>query len=175
RGSPEQVIDGWRYFGYEPEEGQTDVDMARRHTEAFLNALRGEGFAKPNPTPMFPNPKGLLRVEPHSEGLRERIWWGAGSGATAEWAGTMGMNLQSSTLVYDETGERLPAQQASQIRKYREAWKAAGHSREPRVSVSRSIFALTNDKDRAYFGQDGGSSDQIGHIDDFRGIFGRRY
>ena len=86
RGSPEQVIDGWRYFGYAPAEGESDADMARRHTEVFLEVLRGEGFAKPNPRPMFPNPPGLLRLEPHSEGLRERIWWGAGTNATAEWA-----------------------------------------------------------------------------------------
>ena len=98
RGSPEQVIDGWRYFGYAPPEGKTDADMARRHTEVFLDVLRGEGFAKPNPRPMFPNPPGLLRLEPYSEGLRERIWWGAGSSATAEWAAKIGMNLQSSTL-----------------------------------------------------------------------------
>src|SRR6187399_3051679 len=68
RGSPEQVIDGWRYFGYQPEEGMTHADMARRHTQVFLDALSGEGFARPNPRPMFPNPQGLLRPEPHSEG-----------------------------------------------------------------------------------------------------------
>ena len=53
RGSPEQVIDGFRYFGYAPTEGQTDADMARQHTEVFLQALSGAGFAEPNPTPMF--------------------------------------------------------------------------------------------------------------------------
>ena len=152
RGSPEQVIDGWRYFGYAPAEGKTDADMARHHTEVFLDVLRGQGFAKPNPRPMFPNPTGLLRLEPYAEGLRERIWWGAGSSATAEWAAKIGMNLQSSTLIYDETGEPLHIQQAGQIRKFREAWKAAGHTRQPRVSVSRSIFALMDDRDRAYFG-----------------------
>ena len=68
RGSPEQVIDGWRYFGYAPPEGETDADMARRHTEVFLEVLRGQGFAKPNPRPMFANPPGLLRLEPYSEG-----------------------------------------------------------------------------------------------------------
>src|SRR6202171_4635824 len=61
RGSPEQVIDGFRYFGYVQPEGTTDADMARRHTEVFLEVLRGQGFAKPNPRPMFPNPPGLLR------------------------------------------------------------------------------------------------------------------
>ena len=104
RGSPEQVIDGFRYFGYAPPRGQTDADMARTHTEAFLQALSGVGFAQPNPSPMFPNPPGLLRPEPHSPGLRDRIWWGAGSRATAEWAGTQGMNLMSSTLLTEDAG-----------------------------------------------------------------------
>src|SRR6202043_1810320 len=76
RGSPEQVIDGWRHFGYQPAEVQNDADMGRRHAEDFLELLRGEGFARPNPRPMFPNPPGLLRLEPFSEGLRDRIWWG---------------------------------------------------------------------------------------------------
>jgi alkanesulfonate monooxygenase SsuD/methylene tetrahydromethanopterin reductase-like flavin-dependent oxidoreductase (luciferase family) len=176
RGSPEQVIDGWRYFGYAPPEGMTDADMARRHTEVLLEVLRGEGFARPNPRPMFPNPPGLLRLEPYSEGLRERIWWGAGSDGTAEWAAKLGMNLQSSTLKYDESGDPLHIQQAKQIRGFREAWKAAGHAREPRVSVSRSIFALTDDRDRAYFGRDNENEDTIGYLgDNTRAVFGRSY
>ena len=113
-------------------------------------------------SPMFPNPPGLLRLEPHSEGLRERIWWGAGSNATAVWAAKLGMNLQSSTLKNDETGEPFHVQQAAQIRAYRAAWKEAGHAREPRVSVSRSIFALIDDRDRAYFGTGGEGEDQVG-------------
>jgi alkanesulfonate monooxygenase SsuD/methylene tetrahydromethanopterin reductase-like flavin-dependent oxidoreductase (luciferase family) len=176
RGSPEQVIDGWRYFGYEPAEGQTDADMGRRHGEVLLELLRGQGFAKPNPRPMFPNPPGLLRVEPHSEGLRERIWWGAASNATAVWAAKLGMNLQSSTLKNDETGQPFHIQQAEQIRAYRDAWKETGHSREPRVSVSRSIFALVDDRDRSYFGRGNDEQDQIGFIDEnTRAIFGRSY
>ena len=176
RGSPEQVIDGWRYFGYQPQEGMSDADMGRRHAEVFLDVLKGEGFAEPNPRPMFPNPPGLLRLEPHSEGLRERIWWGASSNATAVWAAKLGMNLQSSTLKDDETGEPFHVQQAAQIRAYRDAWKEAGHSRTPRVSVSRSIFALVDDRDRAYFGRGGKEEDSIGFIDDkTRAIFGRSY
>jgi alkanesulfonate monooxygenase SsuD/methylene tetrahydromethanopterin reductase-like flavin-dependent oxidoreductase (luciferase family) len=176
RGSPEQVLDGWRYFGYVPPEGTTDAEMARRHTEVLLEVLRGEGFARPNPRSMFPNPPGLLRLEPYSEGLRERIWWGAGSDGTAEWAAKLGMNLQSSTLKYDESGEPLHIQQAKQIRGFREAWKAAGHAREPRVSVSRSIFALMDDRDRAYFGRGNENEDTIGYLgDNTRAVFGRSY
>ena len=176
RGSPEQVIDGWRHFGYVPGEGEAGADLARRHAEVLLDVLRGEGFAQPNPRPMFPNPPGLLRLEPHSEGLRDRIWWGASSNRTAVWAAELGMNLQSSTLKDDETGEPFHVQQADQIRTYREAWKRAGHARAPRVSVSRSIFALVDDRDRAYFGTGNDDQDKIGFIDEqTRAIFGRSY
>jgi alkanesulfonate monooxygenase SsuD/methylene tetrahydromethanopterin reductase-like flavin-dependent oxidoreductase (luciferase family) len=176
RGSPEQVIDGWRYFGYAPAEGQTDADMARRNTDLLLDVLRGEGFARPNPRPMFANPPGLLRVEPHAEGLRERLWWGASSNATAAWAAERGMNLQSSTLKNDENGQPFHVQQAEQIRIFREAWKAAGHARKPRVSVSRSIFALVDDRDYAYFGHRSETEDTIGNIDEkTRAIFGKSY
>jgi alkanesulfonate monooxygenase SsuD/methylene tetrahydromethanopterin reductase-like flavin-dependent oxidoreductase (luciferase family) len=176
RGSPEQVIDGWRYFGHRPNEGEDDAAMGRSHAEKFLELLDGKGFAKPNPRPMFPNPPGLLRLEPFSEGLRERIWWGSATNATAVWAAKLGMNLQSSTLKFDESGEPLHVQQAAQIRAYRKAWVEAGHKRVPRVSVSRSIFPLMNDLDRAYFGTDEEQKDQIGFLDaTTRAVFGRSY
>ncbi|MEJ1972960.1 MAG: LLM class flavin-dependent oxidoreductase [Lacunisphaera sp.] len=176
RGSPEQVIDGWKHFGHQPRAGEDDAAMGRRHAETFLELLDGKGFAKPNPRPMFPNPPGLLRLEPFSTGLRERIWWGSATNATAVWAAKKGMNLQSSTLKFDESGEPFHVQQAKQIRAYRAAWKEAGHKRAPRVSVSRSIFPLMNDLDRAYFGEDGESQDQIGFLDGTtRAVFGRGY
>src|SRR5947209_17490448 len=61
RGSPEQVIDGFRLFGYPPAEGETDADMARRHAEVFLQLLNGEGFARPNPRRRFPTAPAPLR------------------------------------------------------------------------------------------------------------------
>jgi alkanesulfonate monooxygenase SsuD/methylene tetrahydromethanopterin reductase-like flavin-dependent oxidoreductase (luciferase family) len=175
RGSPEQVIDGYRYFGYVPAEGTSSADMAREHTRAFLEVLKGDGFAEPNPRPMFPNPPGLLRVEPYSEGLRERIWWGAGTRQTAEWAGEQGMNLMSSTLLTEDTGVPFHQLQAEQIERFRKAWAGAGHAREPRVSVSRSIFPIVNDLDRAYFGRESNSQDQVGFIDGGKARFGKTY
>src|SRR6202167_5085611 len=176
RGSPEQVIEGWRFFGYAPQEGQSDADMAREHAKVFLEVIQGNGFAQPNPRPMFPNPPGLLRLEPYSEGLRERIWWGASSQKTAVWAAELGMNLQSSTLITNESDKPFHLQQAEQIQAFRDAWQKAGHEREPRVSVSRSIFALVDDRDRAYFGRRNQDSDEIGFIDaETQAIFGRTY
>ncbi|GAW48301.1 MULTISPECIES: LLM class flavin-dependent oxidoreductase [unclassified Nocardioides] len=175
RGSPEQVIDGYQYFGYVPAEGADHAAMARQHTQVFLKVIEGEGFAEPNPRPMFPNPPGLLRVEPHSPGLRDRIWWGAGSRATAEWTAELGMNLMSSTLLTEDTGVPFHQLQAEQIQMFRDAWKAAGHEREPRVSVSRSIFPIVSDMDRAYFGGESRSQDQVGAIDGELARFGKSY
>jgi len=176
RGSPEQVIEGYRHFGYAPTDGEDDGAMARRQSQVFLDLLAGNGFAEPNPRPMFPNPPGLLRLEPHSPRLRDRIWWGAATNATAAWAATLGMNMQTSTLKFDESGQPLHLQQAEQIDAFRTAWREAGHAREPRVSVSRSIFPLVDDRDRAYFGQAQQGTDQIGYLDETtRAVFGRTY
>ena len=119
---------------------------------------------------------GLPRLEPPSEVLRERIWWGAASQQTATWAAGLGLNLQSSTLINNESDKPFHVQQAEQIQAFRDAWKEAGHEREPRVSVSRSIFALTDDRDRAFFGRRNQDTDEIGFIDaQTQAIFGRTY
>jgi alkanesulfonate monooxygenase SsuD/methylene tetrahydromethanopterin reductase-like flavin-dependent oxidoreductase (luciferase family) len=175
RGSPEQVIDGFRYFGYTPEEGSDHAAMARQHTQVFLEVIKGGGFAQPNPRPMFPNPPGLLRIEPHSPGLSDRIWWGAGSRRTAEWTGEQGLNLMSSTLLTEDTGVPFHQLQAEQIQRFQDSWKAAGHQRSPRVSVSRSIFPIVSDLDRAYFGDAAGSQDQVGYLDGGPARFGKTY
>jgi alkanesulfonate monooxygenase SsuD/methylene tetrahydromethanopterin reductase-like flavin-dependent oxidoreductase (luciferase family) len=176
RGSPEQVIDGFRHFGYDPAEGDpVGADMAREHADVFLRLLEGDGFAEPNPQPMFPNPPGLLRLEPYSPGLRDRIWWGAGTRATAEWTARQGLNLMSSTLLTEASGVPFHALQAEQIQRFRDAWTAAGHQREPRISVSRSIFPIVNDLDRMYFGRSD-DQDHVGYIDpQTLATFGRTY
>jgi len=177
RGSPEQVIDGWRYFGYPAaDDDPSGAEAAREKMLLILQLLDGQGFAQPNPRPMFPNPPGLLRLEPHSAGLRQRMWWGAGSDATARWAAEHGMNLMSSTLKNDESGEPFHVQQAKQIREFRAEWAKHDHGFEPRVSVSRSVFAITNDEDRRYFLGSGDRDDSFGQIDEqTRAVFGRSY
>jgi alkanesulfonate monooxygenase SsuD/methylene tetrahydromethanopterin reductase-like flavin-dependent oxidoreductase (luciferase family) len=149
--------------------------MARNHTQLFLDVLEGKGFAQPNPRPMFANPPGLLRLEPYSEGLRDRIWWGAGSRATAEWTAEQGMNLMSSTLLTEDTGVPFHRLQAEQIQRFRAAWTAAGHEREPRVSVSRSIFPIVSELDRQLFWRERHSTDQVGHLDGGDARFGKTY
>ncbi len=175
RGSPETALRGYESFGYVPEEGSTDADMARQHTAVFLAAIEGAGVAQADP--QMTGQTGLLAIEPQSPGLRERIWWGAGTRATAVWTAEQGLNLMSSTLLTEDTGVPFDELQAEQIRMYREAWAAAGWERKPRVSVSRSILPLIDDATRHYFGlrAQADAKDQVGYLDGGLARFGRSY
>lgn len=174
RGSPETVVRGYEAFGYTGSEDPRGADLAREHFDLFLRAIDGEGLAERDPHSPFGGGHGLQRIEPHSAGLRSRVWWGAGNGDSAEWAGRTGVNLMSSTLLTSADGRPFDLLQAEQIDRFRAAWREAGHAGEPRVSVSRSIFPITTAEDEMYFGgrQDG---DQIGVIDGIRSTFGKTY
>ncbi len=177
RGSPETVVRGYEAFGYTGSHDPRGADLAREHFDLFLRAIAGEGLAERDASGPFGGgvaAAGMQGVEPHSPGLRSRVWWGAGSRDTAEWAGRIGVNLMSSTLLTEADGRPLDVLQADQIGAFRTAWRAAGHPGEPRVSVSRSVFPLVTAEDRLYFGgrQDG---DQIGIIDGVRATFGKTY
>ena len=175
RGSPETADKGYESFGFVPEEGETDADMARNHTELFRAAIAGAGLAYSNPR--MTGQHVPLAIEPRSETLAERIWWGAGSRATAAWTAEQGMNLMSSTLLTEDTGVPLSELQAEQVRLFRDTWKQAGHEREPRVSVSRSILPIIDDETRRYFGlrAQADAHDQVGYIGDELARFGRSY
>ncbi|TPW70828.1 LLM class flavin-dependent oxidoreductase [Schumannella sp. 10F1B-5-1] len=180
RGSPETAIDGWRSFGYAPADGgegpAAEAQMARDKTEVLLAALDGAGVAMSNPA--MTGQSRPVPIEPRSEGLRDRIWWGAGSRATAVTAAELGMNLMSSTLLTEDTGVPLGELQAEQIQLFRDAWAAAGHERTPRVSISRSILPIIDDETRHWFGlrAEADSQDQVGHLDATTvARFGRSY
>jgi alkanesulfonate monooxygenase SsuD/methylene tetrahydromethanopterin reductase-like flavin-dependent oxidoreductase (luciferase family) len=172
RGSPETVLRGAESFGYRPADGETDADAARRKTQLFLEAIRGAVVARTDPART--GVSAGLTIQPQSPGLADRIWWGSGTRATGQWAAQMGMNLQSSTLLSEDTGVPFDQLQAEQIRLYREAWADQGWPREARVSVSRSVLPITEDIDRVYFGEQG-HDDQIGLLDGARSRFGRTF
>lgn len=174
RGSPESVVKGYEAFGYTGAEDPRGADLAREHFATFLRAIEGEGMADRDPTSPFGGGVGRQQIEPQSPGLRSRVWWGAGNRETAEWAGRVGVNLMSSTLLTEANGQPFDVLQAEQIDAFRSAWRTAGHPGEPRVSVSRSIFPITTEEDRLYFG---GRTDQdgIGYIDGFRSTFSKTY
>ncbi|GAA2881765.1 LLM class flavin-dependent oxidoreductase [Pseudonocardia halophobica] len=176
RGSPEIALNGAESFGYRPGDGQTAADLARAKTELFLAAIDGAAVATTDP--QRSGVRAGLAVQPQAPGLRERIWWGSGTRGTAVWAAGRGMNLQSSTLLSEDTGEPFDRLQAEQIRAYRAAWAehdhGHDHGRTPRVSVSRSVLPVTTDLDRRFFGTHG-EGDQVGLLEGVRARFGRTY
>jgi alkanesulfonate monooxygenase SsuD/methylene tetrahydromethanopterin reductase-like flavin-dependent oxidoreductase (luciferase family) len=177
RGSPEIALRGAESFGYVNAEGETDSDSTRRKTETFLAAIRGAAVAHTDPART--GVSGGLAIQPQSPGLAERIWWGSGTRATAQWAAAAGLNLQSSTLLSEDTGVPFDQLQAEQIQLYRAAWaeqQRAGQEqgREPLVSVSRSVLPITEDIDRMYFGGQA-HDDQVGLLEGVRSRFGRTF
>ncbi|MDQ1513348.1 MAG: hypothetical protein QOC59_1190, partial [Microbacteriaceae bacterium] len=175
RGSPEPALRGAEAFGYVPAEGETDADDARRKVQVFRAAIEGAGVVAANPR--MTGQSGALAIQPQSPGLSRRIWWGSGTRATARWVGEQGMNLQSSTLLTEDTGVPFDELQAEQIGEYRRAWSEAGHDWTPRVSVSRSVLPITSDEDRMYFGEraEEDAQDQVGYLDGGLARFGRSY
>ncbi len=172
RGSPEPAYRGADAFGYAPPEGTTDADYARTKTALFRAAIAGAGVVRAD-AGGGPS-QDLLAIQPQSPGLTERIWWGSGSRETAAWAGEQGMNLMSSTLLLEDTSVPFDQLQAEQIALFREAWAAAGHERQPRVSVSRSVLPIASDLDRRLFGHEDGQ-DKVGWLDGALSRFGRPY
>lgn len=174
RGSPESALRGYEAFGYTGSSDPRGADLARDKFSDFWAAINGEKVVDADPKQA---PSGSrLAIEPLSPTLPAHIWWGSGSRATAEWTGRAGLNLMSSTLVTEATGQPFHELQAEQIQLYRDAYRGAGHTRTPRVSVSRSIFPLINEVDAAYFGADrDGSFDQVGIIDGLQSTFGKTY
>jgi alkanesulfonate monooxygenase SsuD/methylene tetrahydromethanopterin reductase-like flavin-dependent oxidoreductase (luciferase family) len=167
RGSPEPAWRGAESFGY-----SVDPDAARQKVEIFRAAIAGAGVVRPD---VGGQPgQGALSIQPQSPGLPDRIWWGSGSRDTAVWAGEQGMNLMSSTLLLEDTQVPFDELQAEQIGLFHDAWTKAGHEREPRVSVSRSVLPITSDLDRRLFGGDA-NEDQVGYLDGAMARFGRTY
>ena len=121
-------------------------------------------------------PGHRLAIEPLSPALRDRIWWGAGSRESAEQVGAQGLNLMSSTLLTEATGQPFDELQREQIDRFRAAYREAGHTGAPRVSVSRSVFPIVSEQDELYFGlRSRENTDQIGVIDGMRSTFGKTY
>ncbi len=80
------------------------------------------------------------RVQPHSPGLRGRMWYGAGSLASARWAGEHSMNLLTSSVVKAEESQDFAEVQLSQVRAFRAAHPAGAAAR-----VSQGLVVIPTD------------------------------
>jgi alkanesulfonate monooxygenase SsuD/methylene tetrahydromethanopterin reductase-like flavin-dependent oxidoreductase (luciferase family) len=114
-------------------------DFGYGRVERLLSAVRGQRVTT------FSGREGIEewsdRVEPHSPGLADRLWYGGASRRSAEWAGDHGMNfLTSSVLKVDAGGFTRPdfaTLQAEQIRAFRE--------RHPEGRVSQGLVVIPTD------------------------------
>jgi len=98
--------------------------------------LRGDGFAKPNPQPMVPNPPAAAPRTIFRRPARAHSWLGCRP-PTPQRSGRqmIGLTLQSSRIKNDETVKAFHVSRPPD-RAYRAAGTEAGQTREPRVSVS---------------------------------------
>jgi alkanesulfonate monooxygenase SsuD/methylene tetrahydromethanopterin reductase-like flavin-dependent oxidoreductase (luciferase family) len=167
RGSPEHAWRGAEAFGY-----SMDSKDVRAKTARFQAAIAGEGMVHADAGGR-PG-EAMLAIQPQSPGLSDRIWWGSGTRASAVWTAEQGMNLMSSTLLLEDTQVPFDELQLEQIDMFLMAWRDAGHAREPRVSVSRTVLPITSDFDRQLFGKDD-AGDQVGWLDGGIARFGRSY
>ncbi len=115
--------------------------------------LKGDGFAAAEPAPDVPEPAWAAARRAALGGPARAHLVGRGTNATAEWAAKLGDEPAKLDAQDRRERQAVPRAAGGAIRVFREAWKAAGHTREPRVSVSRSIFALVDDR-RVYSGRD---------------------
>jgi alkanesulfonate monooxygenase SsuD/methylene tetrahydromethanopterin reductase-like flavin-dependent oxidoreductase (luciferase family) len=133
-----------KVFGQAPSDGH---DQARRRLAGFLRGISGETVGEVS------DPAGMvavgtpLRVRPHSPGLTDRIWYGAGSVASARFTGEQGLRLLLSTILSGDVVD-FGAELAAAIGAYRAAHTGPSPSR---VAVARSVLpATTTELARTY-------------------------
>lgn len=140
--------DGWKDALY-PETAEAE-DFSKRRVDRLVQAVRGDevaSFETIENTEEFTN-----RVQPHAEGLVNRLWYGSGSRASTQWAAESGLNLLSSSVISAETSEDFDENQRSQFDLYRSHYRdVLGGT--PRISQGLVVIptdSATEDQKRRY-------------------------
>jgi alkanesulfonate monooxygenase SsuD/methylene tetrahydromethanopterin reductase-like flavin-dependent oxidoreductase (luciferase family) len=113
-------------------------DFGYERVERLLSFVRGEKASDFSGTLGFENFSD--RIQPHSAGLARRMWYGAASLRSAQWAGEHGMNLLTSSVVKAEESEDFAEIQLSQIRVFR-----AHHPDGEKARVSQGLVVIPTD------------------------------
>ena len=161
RGTPPAAVDALELFGARPQRDPSSPEDARQRTDLFRRAIAGQPIAHSTSTAAAPD----MRIEPRSPGLANRIWWGAASPPTSQWAGEQGMNIVSSSIMLADDGRPFHIQQADQFRTYRTAYAASGLTTGGNIAVLRSVYPITTSEDRRYFGEGDTGRDGTGLIE----------
>jgi alkanesulfonate monooxygenase SsuD/methylene tetrahydromethanopterin reductase-like flavin-dependent oxidoreductase (luciferase family) len=130
--------------------GGVDTDArteGQRRLARFLSAVAGETIHTVTEARGIGGPPAgtALKVTPHSPGLRERIWYGSGSLASATTAARQGLRLITGTILHDvPAGVSFPEHQAQLIAAYRAEWAATHGTPAPPVAVAASVLPATD-------------------------------
>jgi alkanesulfonate monooxygenase SsuD/methylene tetrahydromethanopterin reductase-like flavin-dependent oxidoreductase (luciferase family) len=121
------------------------LDLSHRRLERLLHNLRGHYIGDPDTVIHSPGNVQRPRIQPHSPGLVDRVWYGAASRSSARWAGATGVNLLLGNVSFADHTDDFSASQVDQIATYRQHLPAG---RTPRIALGRVILP-TDSADRA--------------------------
>ena len=124
-------------------------DFSYARVERLLRFVGGE------PASDFSGMQGIEvysdRVQPHAPGLRDRIWYGAASVKSAQWAGERGLNLLASSVVRaEESDADFASIQLSHINAFRQHHPAGKRARVSQGLVVIPTDSATPDQRRKY-------------------------
>jgi len=120
-----------------PDTGDLE-DFSYQRVARLLSHVAGERAATFSGTMGFEQFSDT--VQPHSPGLRGRLWYGGASLASARWAGEHGMNFLTSSVVKAEEAEDFAEVQKSHILAFRGAHPDGGKAR-----VSQGLVVIPTD------------------------------
>ncbi|MCS5734093.1 LLM class flavin-dependent oxidoreductase [Herbiconiux daphne] len=132
-------FDDYKDALYPPPGGWEQQDLG------YDRLLRLRSFLRGDPVSDFSGREGIEeyseRVEPHSPGLADRLWYGAASLRSARWAGENGFRLLTSSVIANENGTAdFASNQSAQITEYRTL-----HPAGPDARVSQGLVVIPTD------------------------------
>ena len=124
-------------------------EEAQHRMGRLRNAIAGTAVAHSGAGYMSIPADSDLHVMPHSAGLSDRVWYGAGSLGSAIRTGSQGLDIHVSTLNTEETGDSFSLGQAKQLQAYKAAFaeSEAGSRRSPRIAAGRIILPMLTPSD----------------------------
>ncbi|MFD6102527.1 LLM class flavin-dependent oxidoreductase [Nocardia salmonicida] len=137
------VFDGdWRNF-----------DLSYGRVARLLENLRGDYLGDADTVIHSPGNTQRPRLQPHSPGLADRVWYGGGSIRSVHWTAENGLNLLSGNVVFGDASDDFTTSQLTLIADYR---RLIDPARPARVAVGRVIVPFdsadhaTRERYRAY-------------------------
>ncbi|MBF4572537.1 LLM class flavin-dependent oxidoreductase [Herbiconiux sp. VKM Ac-1786] len=110
----------------------------------YERLLRFRDFVRGDVVSDFSGRQGIEEfadtVQPHAEGLADRLWYGGGSSRSASWAGENGFHFLTSSVVQGEEGDDFATNQRAQILAYR-----AAHPLGSAARVSQGLVVIPTD------------------------------